>query len=151
MNWRCCRGVQGRRRKRSKPSWDKGQDYEPPTAAGGGSLLKMDVPRKQCAHYRGRRWCSTLSFIGRKCKVPWTTAAGKRVISQHQYFCNWAEEWILPNNWISGKERVPETREVLLCTASRSATQRRLSLFLINTILLSSHSYSISHLISPGH
>ena len=32
-----------------------------------------------------------------------------------------------------------------------STTQRRLSWFLINMIHLSSHSHSLSHLISPGH
>ena len=50
----------------------------------------------------------------------------------------------------SPTERVPETRQVLFCTESRSATQRRSSWFLTNIILLSSCSYSLSHLISPG-
>ena len=43
-----------------KPSQDKAQRYEPPTTEGGDSLLKKDVPRKQSAHYRGRRWCPAL-------------------------------------------------------------------------------------------
>ena len=46
---------------------------------------------------------------------------------------------------------VPETRHVLISMESTSTTRRRPSWFLINMILLSSHSHSLSHLISPHH
>ena len=51
----------------------------------------------------------------------------------------------------SPTERVPETRHILISLRSRPTTRRRLSWFLSSTILLSSHSHSLSHLISPDH
>ena len=46
---------------------------------------------------------------------------------------------------------VPERRHALISMESTSTTRRRPSWFLINMLLLSSHSHSLSHLISPGH
>ena len=60
----------------------------------------------------------------------------------------------LLNIWFcffSPAERATETKHVLISMDSRSTTWRQLSWFLINMILLSSHSYSLSHLISFGH
>ena len=50
----------------------------------------------------------------------------------------------------SPTERVPETRPVLVSMESRSTTRRWLSWSLSNRILHSSHSHSLSHLVSTG-
>ena len=54
-------------------------------------------------------------------------------------------------SFFSPAERATETKHVLISMDSRSTTWRQLYWFLINMILLSSHSYSLSHLISFGH
>ena len=78
---------------------------------------------------------------------PWT-ASFLRLTSTSHHTVNSTKPLLL---FHSPTETVTEARHILVSMESRSTTWRWLSWFLSNMILLPSHSYSLSHLISPGH
>ena len=59
INHRCPRGVQGKRRKRTKRHGTGDRVMDPFAVVGGESLVKKVVPSEHCIHHWERSLCST--------------------------------------------------------------------------------------------
>ena len=143
-------------------AWNSSLDETPPFICFLKSLLLESIPNGKSPSIGHPGDISTGNLPSQTCAVLRSTWNCRWISYQHPVPCTAYCLRLTPVSsptlestkplvlFSSPTEWVTETWHILVPMGSRSTTCRRLSWFLINMILLSSQSHSLSHLISTG-